>query len=670
VLKHWVDSILTYTEDTEDCMPMIMFAATHRDLCKDDIVTMKENFTRDIIDMFSKHENSNHIFLDTVYFITGIDENDSEIQRMTDQVVTFAMKQSSWGQRRPMQWVPLELQLSNMRTKNISIVTREDLRSVNMLNDDLALNESQLEQFLLVQHSLGKLMYYNLPGLDKHIIVHPPALVNILRSFVTDEMFFPADQCLKSILQTMTMTGKIYKKDLFKLWQQDPVHRYMPDNTIKEFVIQLLTHLDILIIPKGAEQSSSFSDVYIVPCTIKATRPSDFYLVDSMDERIICLRYTLARHSIPTALAYKIIGTAINSWPLKYELQKPCLYHKASVLNVSEDNELRIWIEDNRVIVCMVNQNSLLSISPDIAASVQECLTRNIESSLLFHCKSFGRKITPTKVADLYTIEVGIPCGSEFCFILSEDALKIDNWKCGKGRQHDTRYLRYWVFDKTQKMCVPGCEGLTSNELEIEPSDKHLVRLGGQIGIKLFEEFFISLGMNKKQWESIEYTYAGHSSEGIMSMALTQWRKTKLSKLGMPTLKDLTHALRAVNLDSHLICQVFRENTTLFEIEDINLQAIPSDQHLKELSNQIGNCPLQLGIELGLSFTDVDQSLFSFPKDLSGLVEDILKKWKKNSKVKTIHSLMLALERVNAGGIRYLHDLSKKLADAHHANIT
>ncbi|CAG2208653.1 unnamed protein product [Mytilus edulis] len=213
-------------------------------------------------------------------------------------------------------------------------------------------------------------------------------------------------------------------------------------------------------------------------------------------------------------------------------------------------------------------------------------------------------------------------------------------------------------------------KGLTSNELEIEPSDKHLVRLGGQIGIKLFEEFFISLGMNKKQWESIEYTYAGHSSEGIMSMALTQWRKTKLSKLGMPTLKDLTHALRAVNLDSHLICQVFRENTTLFEIEDINLQAIPSDQHLKELSNQIGNCPLQLGIELGLSFTEVDQSLFSFPKDLSGLVEDILKKWKRNSKVKTIHSLMLALERVNAGGIRYLHDLSKKLADANHANIT
>ncbi|CAG2189432.1 unnamed protein product [Mytilus edulis] len=34
ILKHWVDSVLTYIEDTEDIMPMIMFAATHRDQCK------------------------------------------------------------------------------------------------------------------------------------------------------------------------------------------------------------------------------------------------------------------------------------------------------------------------------------------------------------------------------------------------------------------------------------------------------------------------------------------------------------------------------------------------------------------------------------------------------------------------------------------------------------
>lgn len=68
---------------------------------------------------------------------------------------------------------------------------------------------------------------------------------------------------------------------------------------------------------------------------------------------------------------------------------------------------------------------------------------------------------------------------------------------------------------------------------------------------------------------------------------------------------------------------------------------------------------MQLGVELGLSFTEIEQSLFSFPKDLPGLVEDILTRWRKKSKVKTIYSLMLALERVNAGGLRYLLEISK-----------
>lgn len=95
------------------------------------------------------------------------------------------------------------------------------------------------------------------------------------------------------------------------------------------------------------------------------------------------------------------------------------------------------------------------------------------------------------------------------------------------------------------------------------------------------------------------------------------------------------------------------------EIANSNLQAIPTKQQLKELSNEIGNCPLQLGIELGLSFTEVEQSLFRFPKDLPCLLEDILIKWEKKSKVKTIHSLMLALERVNTGGLRYLLEISK-----------
>lgn len=400
------------------------------------------------MEMFCKYDTKDHIHLNTVYFINGIDENDEEIERMTDQIVKFAMKQSSWGQRRPMQWVPLELQIANMRMKNINIITKEDLQNVNILNNDLALETGQLEDFLLVQHSLGKLMYYKIDWLENFIIIHPPALVNILRSFVTDEQFWPSNEDLKCILQKMTDTGKITKRDLLELWKQEQVEEYMPNYKTKEFVIQLLLHLDILILPRLLKENPSTDRMYFVPCMIKTIKPSNFTDFGSEKERTICLEYSFTCPSILSSLAFKVIGATVNVWPLKEDCQRPCLYHKAAVLNVAEDNELRVWLEDNRLKIYMTNHISLLSISPDIAASVQECITKNLESSLVFHYNSFGRSIDSKKLCTLYSIKVGIPCGSNACYISLHDIKHLDSWVCRNGEEHNTRYLRYWIFDR------------------------------------------------------------------------------------------------------------------------------------------------------------------------------------------------------------------------------
>ncbi|CAG2219393.1 unnamed protein product [Mytilus edulis] len=80
IIKHWVDSILTYTADTDEIMPMILFATTHRDMCEE-IQKMKESFLADIKEMFSSHEKKNHIHLETLYFINGVDKNDVEIKK-------------------------------------------------------------------------------------------------------------------------------------------------------------------------------------------------------------------------------------------------------------------------------------------------------------------------------------------------------------------------------------------------------------------------------------------------------------------------------------------------------------------------------------------------------------------------------------------------------------
>lgn len=94
--------------------------------------------------------------------------------------------------------------------------------------------------------------------------------------------------------------------------------------------------------------------------------------------------------------------------------------------------------------------------------------------------------------------------------------------------------------------------------------------------------------------------------------------------------------------------------------DDLNLQKIPIDGVLKGLSYKVGNCAPQLGIELGVSVNDIENSLFKFPKDLPGLIEDILMKWKAKSKIKTFKRLLLALQRINGGGGEYLRSMLKK----------
>ncbi|CAG2220277.1 unnamed protein product [Mytilus edulis] len=340
---------------------------------------------------------------------------------MTDQIVIFAMKQSTWGQRRPMQWVPLELQLTNMRMRKLNILTKDDISKVNELNEDLALNESQLEDFLNVQHSLGKLIYYPLPLLDNFVIIYPPALVNILRSFVTCSQFFPEKENLKSILQNLT----------------------------------------------------------------------------------------------------------------------------AAVLNVVEDNELRVWVDNNQILVQMTNAKSLQNMSKDVAASIQECLTWNLESCIEFYSSSFGRKIKLTDVSKLYSLESQDKCEAGCTDYMNMKLMS------NHLRMICFILIDFVVFVAQMKYLL----GLSKDELETEPNEKHLVRLGSTFGIEKFKDYYSKLGMDATTFENIEYDFKMHGSQGIISVALIRWKTSHQLANKTPTMNDLFNALGDSDA-THRMCKV------------------------------------------------------------------------------------------------------------------
>lgn len=97
--------------------------------------------------------------------------------------------------------------------------------------------------------------------------------------------------------------------------------------------------------------------------------------------------------------------------------------------------------------------------------------------------------------------------------------------------------------------------GLDADALSLHPNDKHLVRLAEQIGISVFDQFIVYLGLTREEWENIEYQYTQNGKLGVQLMALYECEKKKQKSFQTMSLQDLLDALQEITRP-HCLCQV------------------------------------------------------------------------------------------------------------------
>ncbi|XP_071143583.1 uncharacterized protein [Mytilus edulis] len=651
ILVHWINSILTYCTKSDDKMPRIVFAATHSDSFSEDekkklVVTFQEELTQ----MFSSHKLHEHILYNEVYFINATEEADEEIGRLKDKLVEIAFQQSTWGQLMPIVWVPLDLQISDMRTDGVKVITKEKLLEINKNNKELALSDRRIEDFLLVQHSIGKLLYFDEPALRDFIVIQPSAMVNILRAFITDRIFWPENGPIRDILENLSYTGVLTKTDLFTLWLQPAFKDILMNDRIQDYVVQVLLHLDILVEPKHYAGKDFAADLYLVPCIVTSKFPPQIQNA-ATDKRTICFAYHLHETVVPSALSFKLIGAAISIWPLKVVDARLCLYYQAAAMDTDTRNELQIHVKGHRIVAYLVNATSKHLISPDLATTVQECLTLALGRILKFYGHCFGRQ-NQHVMSDLFEIEVGELCKGEACLIPLSYAKTKARWRCKNRKIHNTKFPLNWIVDKSKMQCDLNCEGLEIETQLLTPDDQHFVQLAKTMGIGDFYNFFIELGMEKTDYDNLNFRYFANPID-FMLMGLFEWRDKTESDQMTATFGKLQKALTAIERQ-HYMCQIHREDHTLVEQAHSRLQDVPSDDVIYALTdnNLIGDCVVHLGVELCLSIGDIRKTLYNFPRDLNGQVHDLLTKWKYCNATKrvkpTIYRLMVALKHIKA----------------------
>ncbi|XP_052067165.1 uncharacterized protein LOC127706549 [Mytilus californianus] len=456
ILLHWVNSVSTYcTEDSG--MQRIQFVATHRDRYKNNYEIRRTELVAQLTATFKEHENISYLFLDNLFFIDARKNDDNEIDKLKDKLVQIAFSQSSWGMKMPLIWVPLEKQIMDLKLRGTSILRIEEIQKLNRLNEDLMMDDEKLNFFLRTQHAIGKLIFFDQDELSKCVIIEPSVLVNALRSFVTDEMFFPTNNTeYHRILKKLQEDGMLKKTDLMKLWNQDEFQAIFQNQEFKDFLVKILLHLDVLVEPKLVNQDVNVPpEYYIIPCMIQTRLNNDYAEKYLNRNKSICMAYDFKIQLVPPCVLFRLIASALGIWPLKVYQGRKMIFQDIATFVFDEKNEFSIIMQGRKIIIYFTNLNSVRNIQSPNVASVQECLTIAMISISEFYQLN-SRKLDALNRAIFekqFELEYGAACKRP-CFVKRSEELKLSKagmWKCQHSQFHEFDFLLYWDSKQTQK---------------------------------------------------------------------------------------------------------------------------------------------------------------------------------------------------------------------------
>jgi hypothetical protein len=140
---------------------------------------------KEIDQLFKDHEGRDHLVLKHRVFVDARDENDPEIEILKKIITELTFNHPCWGERMPNAWVPLELEIAELTAEGKQIMSLKEIEELNNASEVRTLSSKDLKTFLQIQHSLGKIVYFDTPQLKDYVVISPLYMVDVMKSFVT-----------------------------------------------------------------------------------------------------------------------------------------------------------------------------------------------------------------------------------------------------------------------------------------------------------------------------------------------------------------------------------------------------------------------------------------------------------------------------------------------------
>ncbi|OPL33067.1 serine pats1 threonine-protein kinase, partial [Mytilus galloprovincialis] len=605
---------LTFCKRSKEGFPKIIFVATHKDMVslisKFSFKSYRRKLEDKIQKIFESHAGLKHLEFKPLLFINSTNPKDPEIKELQQRLMKRATEHPRWGEEMPTAWIPLDLQLTMKVEEGTNIISLEQIKSLNSKKKSMALSEKQIVTFLEVQHSLGKLLYFNVENLRDYVIISPAYLVEVLRSIVTEKQFWCKSGRFPRILKIIQETGFIDREDIYHLWTQK---EFMHILKYKEYMVDLLVHLDVIIAPRTSFELSSrpLRDVsrFLVPCMITRTNDTKYLEKFRNYNNSIVMAYKFIEEIIPPALSYRFLGSLVTMWHVKQyaftenKRENTLLFSDLYVVEVGNSHEIAVQVKGNRVVVSLVHTVNKKNIIPTLASSIQECLTTAMLGICQFYSTLSDAQNSSSKHQAMpFEIELGVFCKSDICFFHHNEIRPNSPWFCSQHRKkNEVGYLQAWFSEKLQPLCkLNTYEQLNlSEKLDIDKHD-HLQALMMKFN-------------------------APEPSDKCLSTCIGN----SIDKTGFTSL-------------------FMRALAVIRGLGRMALERCPSDKHLRRLVAEFspGKCR-ELAIELGLSVNEWEnfeyQFQFQIPDDLKLVA---IRSCREKSRNFTFHMIVRVLEKL------------------------
>ncbi|CAG2246739.1 unnamed protein product [Mytilus edulis] len=169
-----------------------------------EVETRRERLFGDVKRMFHGSALMSHLVIEDNIFVNAKNKNDPEMTKIKTSIIRESKLQPTWGQNLPKCFIPLELEFETLIRKGINVITIEDLRNINTHHPIRPLTDAELKVFLKFQHAIGKILYFDEPGLDTHITLLPTYLIDAFKSIITDKRFCKGEKQREDLWNLMS----------------------------------------------------------------------------------------------------------------------------------------------------------------------------------------------------------------------------------------------------------------------------------------------------------------------------------------------------------------------------------------------------------------------------------------------------------------------------------